>query len=135
MSEYLKLNELPYDAEMLNALGELEQRMIESYQAFMPLRKEKIIDKPGHVSRDRVRENMQEEFKNGIRYALGRKFLKVINISNQDTVWGFINLKHDKFKEGDILKSAGWRAPALNKARGNIFKDYTIAWTGPHYLI
>ena len=127
MSEYLKLNELPFDPEMLNALGELEQRMIESYQAFMPLRVEKYIDQ--------VRLNMQEEFKNGIRYTLGRKFLKVINISNQDTVWGFINLKHDKFKEGDILKSAGWRAPALNKARGNIFKDYTIAWTGPHYLI
>ena len=135
MNEYLKLNELPFDPEMLNALGELEQRMIESYQAFMPLRQEKIIDKPGHVSRDRVRENMQEEFKNGIRYALGRKFLKVINISNQDTVWGFINLKHDKFNEGDILKSKGWSGPALNKARGNIFKDYTIAWTGPHYLI
>ena len=127
MSEYLKLNELPYDAEMLNALGELEQKMIESYQAFMPLRMDKYIDQ--------VRLNMQEEFKNGIRYALGRKFLKVINISNQDTVWGFINLKHDKFKEGDILKSKGWSGPALNKARGNIFKDYTIAWTGPHYLI
>ena len=127
MNEYLKLNELPFDPEMLNALGELEQRMIESYQAFMPLRVEKYIDQ--------VRLNMQEEFKNGIRYTLGRKFLKVINISNQDTVWGFINLKHDKFNEGDILKSKGWSGPALNKARGNIFKDYTIAWTGPHYLI
>ena len=127
MSEYLKLNELPFDPEMLSALGELEQRMIESYQQFMPLRQEKIIDQ--------VRENMQEEYKNGIRYAPGRKFLKVICISNQATVWGFINLKHDKFKEGDILKSAGWNGPALNKARGNIFKDYTIAWTGPHYLI
>ena len=127
MSEYLKLNELPFDPEMLSALGELEQRMIESYQQFMPLRQEKIIDQ--------VRENMQEEYKNGIRYAPGRKFLKVICISNQATVWGFINLKHDKFNEGDILKSAGWNGPALNKARGNIFKDYTIAWTGPHYLI
>ena len=127
MSEYLKLNELPFDPEMLSALGELEQRMIESYQQFMPLRQEKVIDQ--------VREDMQEEFKNGIRYAPGRKFLKVICISNQATVWGFINLKHDKFKEGDILKSAGWSGPALNKARGNIFKDYTIRWTGPHYLI
>ena len=127
MSEYLKLNELPFDPEMLSALGELEQRMIESYQQFMPLRQEKVIDQ--------VREDMQEEFKNGIRYAPGRKFLKVICISNQTTVWGFINLKHDKFKEGDILKSAGWSGPALNKARGNIFKDYTIRWTGPHYLI
>ena len=127
MSEYLKLNELPFDPEMLSALGELEQRMIESYQQFMPLRMDKYIDQ--------VRLNMQEEFKNGIRYTLGRKFLKVINISNQDTVWGFINLKHDKFNEGDILKAQGWSGPALNKARGNIFKDYTIRWTGPHYLI
>ena len=127
MNNYLELNQLPYDQEMLNALGELEQRMIESYQQFMPLRQEKIIDQ--------VRENMQEEYKNGIRYAPGRKFLKVINVSNQDTVWGFINLKHDKFKEGDILKAQGWSGPALNKARGNIFKDYSIAWTGPHYLI
>ena len=125
--DYLELNELPFDEEMLNALGELEQRMIESYEQFMPLRQEKVIDQ--------VREDMQEEFKNGIRYAPGRKFLKVICVSNQDTVWGFINLKHDKFKEGDILKSAGWSGPALNKARGNIFKDYSIAWTGPHYLI
>jgi hypothetical protein len=112
---------------MLSALGELEQKMIESYQQFMPLRMDKYIDQ--------VRLNMQKEYKEGIRYTIGRKFLKLICISNQDTVWGFINLKHDKFKEGDILKSAGWNGPALNKARGNIFKDYTIAWTGPHYLI
>ena len=127
MSDYLKLNELPFDPEMLSALGELEQKMIESYQQFMPLRVEKYIDQ--------VRLNMQEEFKNGIRYTIGRKFLKLICISNQDTVWGFINLKHDKFNEGDILKAQGWSGPALNKARGNIFKDYTIRWTGPHYLI
>ena len=127
MNNYLELNQLPYDQEMLNALGELEQRMVESYQQFMPLRQEKVIDQ--------VREDMQEEYKNGIRYAPGRKFLKVICVNNQATVWGFINLKHDKFKEGDILKAQGWSGPALNKARGNIFKDYTIRWTGPHYLI
>ena len=128
MSEYLKLNELPFDPEMLSALGELEQKMIESYQQFMPLRHDRAAG-------DKIRKGMQEQYINGIRYAPGRKFLKVICVSNQDTVWGFINLKHDKFNEGDILKSKGWSGPALNKARGNIFEDYTIAWTGPHYLI
>ena len=126
---YLELKELPYDAEMINALGELEQRMIESYQEFLPCR--------GNLpkGRDEVREKMQQEYREGIRYAPGRKFLKVINVSDQTTVWGFINLKHDKFKEGDLLKASGWRAPALNKARGNIFdNNYEIRWTGPLYL-
>ena len=30
----VKLNELPYDAELLNALAELENRIVESYMAF-----------------------------------------------------------------------------------------------------
>ena len=100
--DYLELNELPFDEEMLNALGELEQRMIESYQEFLPCR--------GNLpkGRDEVREKMQQEYREGIRYAPGRKFLKVINVSDQTTVWGFINLMHDKFKEGDLLKAQGW---------------------------
>ena len=32
--------------------------------------------------------------------------------------------------------SAGWKTPALNKSRGNIFSDdYNVQWTGPNYLI
>ena len=61
----------------------------------------------------------------------GRKFIKVVN---DNSVWGFINLTNPKFKEGDILKAAGWRTPALNQARGNLFEDYSVAWTGPHYI-
>ena len=62
--------------------------------------------------------------------------LKVIKkLGHQTMVWGFINLKNKKFKEGDLLKASGWRAPALNKSRGNIFdNNYVINWTGPKYL-
>jgi len=63
----------------------------------------------------------------------GRKYIKIIR---DNTVWGFIvkaDFKH--FRKGDILKAAGWNAPALNRARGNILDGgYTVRWTGPLYL-
>ena len=63
----------------------------------------------------------------------GKKYIKVV----QDTgVFCFIvkeDFKH--FKKGDILKAAGYNAPALNSARGNVLDgNYAIQWTGPLYL-
>ena len=43
------------------------------------------------------------------------------------------DFKH--FKSGDVLKPAGWAAPALNSPRGNVLKgNYPMQWTGPLYL-
>ena len=63
----------------------------------------------------------------------GKKYIKIV----QDTgVFCFIakeDFKH--FKKGDILKAAGYNAPALNSARGNVLSgNYPIQWTGPLYL-
>ena len=63
----------------------------------------------------------------------GKKYIKIV----QDTgVFCFIvkeAFKH--FRKGDILKAAGYNAPALNQARGNILDgNYRIQWTGPLYL-
>jgi len=48
------------------------------------------------------------------------------------SVWGFVDLSN-----GDILKAAGWKAPAKH-ARGNIFDaDFSVKnWSayGPRYL-
>ena len=63
----------------------------------------------------------------------GKKYIKIV----QDTgVFCFIvkeDFKH--FKKGDILKAAGYNAPALNSPRGNVLTgNYNIQWTGPLYL-
>ena len=114
--EPITLNELPYDSEFLNALSELELRIVEDFKEFSPIRPARL-----------------KEFADGLGYMPGTRYLKIMKEGHG--VWGFINLTNPKFKEGDILKAAGWAAPALNKARGNIFNhNYEISWTGPKYL-
>jgi len=75
-----------------------------------------------------------DNFDDSITVKTGKKYIKIIR---DNGVWGFVvNTDDDKlFKKGDILKAAGWNAPARNAARGNVFEEYSVAWTGPHYLI
>ena len=63
----------------------------------------------------------------------GKKYIKVVQ---ENGVFAFIVKKDFKhFKKGDILKAAGFNAPALNSARGNVLTgNYSIQWTGPLYL-
>jgi len=79
---------------------------------------------------------MTNRFNNSLGFKNGRKYIK-ITTENGGSVWGFIvNTDEDnKFKKGDILKPASWNTPARNQARGNILDgNYSISWTGPHYL-
>lgn len=77
-----------------------------------------------------------EEFRENIYPDGGRKYLRITKTQGgQKMVWGFVALADGpKFKCGDILKAASWAAPATNKARGNIFEEYDVRWTGPNYL-
>jgi hypothetical protein len=66
-------------------------------------------------------------------FELGRKYIHVIMKDNQRCSHSWIMMEDDKkFKRGDILKSAGWKAPARNFSRGNVlsgnFKH--IQWAG-----
>ena len=77
----------------------------------------------------------------GVTYKAGRKFCKIIITDGNGgdrSVWGFINLTHEKFNEGDVLKAAGWAAPALNRPRGNLLKqNYKVdarTQYGPGYI-
>ena len=68
-----------------------------------------------------------------IKVSQGKKYIKVVR---ENGVFAFIvkeDFKH--FKKGDILKPAGYNAPALNQPRGNVLSgNYMIQWTGPLYL-
>ena len=84
-------------------------------------------------SKSNNNERMFNEYKDGFKSIVGQKFIK---ITNGNGVKAFI-VKEDngKFKKGDILKPASWRAPAKNSARGNVLDGgYAIQWTGPLYL-
>lgn len=76
----------------------------------------------------------------GVTFKAGRKFVKIIITDGNGgdrSVWGFINLTHERFMEGDVLKAAGWAAPALNSPRGNLYKGYDIdrrTVYGPGYM-
>ena len=82
-----------------------------------------------------INKTMIAEFNEKLTYKTGSKYIKVF--TEGGSVWGFVvnTDKDKKFKLGDILKAAGYAAPARNAARGNIIDGgYTIRWTGPLYL-
>jgi len=73
------------------------------------------------------------EFNAGLKIEYGSKFIRVI--TQDRSAHSFIALRDEgKFKAGDILKAASWRAPAKNFARGNIFAgDFSrVGWPGVH---
>jgi len=83
-----------------------------------------------------------DEFRDGFMIKVGQKYIKIGRVSDHTSgrmgqVWGFVvNTTQDsKFKKGDLLKAAGFNAPARNAARGNVLEGgFGIRWTGPLYL-
>ena len=104
---------------------------------------------PFNEGLDRLLVAIQEDYdkwgsRSGINKTLdlkiktGRKFVKIIEGTR---VWGFVSRVDGTHKGlpvsvGDILKAAGWSAPAKH-SRGSIFDSEmhkSFSWTGPNYL-
>ena len=94
-----------------------------------------------NIHKDYARWSGRVEYSSGtervnITIKPGRKFIKIIR---DNSVWGFVAKADGVHKgvpmiAGDVLKAAGWSAPAKH-TRGNIFdnkQDY-FSWTGPDY--
>ena len=84
-----------------------------------------------------IREEMTENYCKGLRVEENRRYWKIIGSNgggSSISVKGFICKAGDKkFREGDMLKAAGWAAPARNFARGNVLDGSgvdNVRWTG-----
>jgi len=109
-------------ATVLDGLGKMKAAMIEDYAKFMP-------------PTDEFRKKMNAEYAENFTITYGKKYIKITEKGGGVKAF-VVNTDNDKkFRKGDILKAAGYNAPARNKARGNILDGgYTINWTGPLYL-
>ena len=82
-------------------------------------------------SRLEIRDDMIKEYNSSLSYRMGTKYVKV---TCGGSVKAFVVAcdNDKKFEFGDILKPAGWKAPARNFRRGNVL-DRTfngVHWTG-----
>ena len=90
----------------------------------------------GFCEREDIRTEMEENYCSGLMVEENRRYWKITSTTSgsQISVAGFIVKAGDKkFREGDMLKAAGWAAPARNFARGNVLSGKgvdSVKWTG-----
>jgi hypothetical protein len=124
---------------MYDAVDLIKCLISEDYKKWSKIPEDKTAYECQPGESDVISENMYYTFATTIGENKGSKYIK---ITTGGSVWGFIvNTKNDKkFKYGDLLKAASWKAPARNFARGNVIDDTvedlrgkSVRWTGVRY--
>ena len=117
---------------MRNEIEKVLEAMREDYKRWTYAAKGR-----GSFSNLDIEKKMTEEYCNGLRVEENRRYWKITSTGGSGTsrsVSGFIVKAGDKkFREGDMLKPAGWAAPARNFARGNVLDGTgfeNARWTG-----
>ena len=116
---------------MREAIEKVLETMREDYIRWSD--RSKLFNHDAH----RLNDEMIENYCNGLRVEENRRYWKITGTNgggSQVSVKGFIVKAGDKkFREGDMLKAAGWAAPARNFARGNVLDGSgvdNVRWTG-----
>jgi hypothetical protein len=110
------------NTEMSNAVNTLIETMVADYANWQQ------GSRRAGINEDILKEQL-ERYTKGFEILVGKKYIK---IANNGGVKAFIvNTENDKmFPYGSILKPASWSTPARNFARGNVFGNYDVKWTG-----
>jgi len=102
---------------IIEGVGVLKKAMIADYGDWADKRSEIAL-------------RMWDEYADNFSVSYNKKYVK-ISVNNSVSAFVVAVDNDIKFKKGDILKPAGWKAPARNFARGNVFDGgYEIRWTG-----
>ena len=125
--------------QIKQAIETFKQKVFDDYEAFQYGMWKRDIEKNPERKKGlhEIAAKSIEEFKNGFRMEETKYYYKFLNSSSG--VHSFIvkedkEIRGKKWKQGDILKPADYRTPALNRPRGNILGEYVIQWEGPLYL-
>ena len=117
---------------MRNEIEKVLEAMREDYKRWTYAAKGR-----GSFSNPDIEKEMTENYCNGLEVTEGSRYWKIISTNGSGSsrsVNGFICKAGDKkFREGDMLKAAGWAAPARNFARGNVLDGTgvrAVRWTG-----
>jgi len=90
----------------------------------------------GSSGSSEIKTEMEEDYCNGLTVTEGSRYYKIVSETRgSKSVQGFVVKAGDKkFLEGDLLKAAGWAAPARNFPRGNVLTEswcyQNVRWTG-----
>ena len=113
---------------MRNEIEKVLEAMREDYKRW---------SRAGSGGSSEIKTKMEEEYCAGLEVTEGSRYWKIISTNGAGTsrsVNGFIAKAGDKkFREGDMLKAAGWAAPARNFSRGNVLDGRgvnEVRWTG-----